>query len=178
MKEKFVIVTALAFSDQQDTKRLSEFASKGLLLKDFRVPLLSYRLFPQEKQELDFLIDYHQGVTQEYMDSYSQNGWWHVFSHEDLHYFKANKATVPFYTDIEGKAQRYKKESNRYGLYTLISVLPSLLFGFLLLTFQSSGEVVTLPLFMLSGVSVMSFIFCVMPFVTYYFRAKRLYNNG
>jgi hypothetical protein len=178
MKEKFVIVTALAFSDQQDTKRLSEFASKGLLLNDFRVPLLSYRLFPQDKQEVDFLIDFHQGATQEYMESYAQNGWEHVFSHEDLHYFKAVKATAPFYTDIEGKAQRYKKESKRYGVYTIISVFPTLLFGYLLSAFQSSGEVVTLPLFVLTGLSVMSLIFCLMPSVTYHFRAKRLTNNG
>ena len=177
MKDKFVIVTALAFSDQQDTKRLSEFASKGLLLNDYRIPLLSYRLIPQEKQEVDFLIDYHQGATQEYVYSYTQNGWDHVFSHDDLHYFKAVKGTVPFYTDIEGKVMRYKKESKRFGIYTLISLLPTLIFGYLLFTFQTSEELVTLPLFILSGLSVMSLIFCFMPFVTYHFRAKRLTNN-
>lgn len=178
MKEKFVIVTALAFSDQQDTKRLSEFASKGLLLNDYRIPLLSYRLIPQEKQEVDFLIDFHQGAAQEYVDSYAQNGWDHVFSHEDLHYFKAVKGTTPYFTDIEGRSQRYKKESKRFGIYTLISLLPTLLFGYLLFTFQTSDELVTLPLFILSGLSVMSLIFCIMPFVTYHFRAKRLTNNG
>lgn len=178
MKDRFVIVTALAFSDQQDTQRLSDFASKGLLLKDYRIPLLSYRLIPQEKQEIDFLIDFHQGATQEYVDSYAQNGWDHVFSHEELHYFKAVKGTTPFYTDIEGKVVRYNKESKRFGFYTLISLLPALLFGYLLLAFQTSEELVTLPLFILSGLSVMSLIFCFMPFVTYYFRAKRLTNNG
>jgi hypothetical protein len=178
MKDKFVIVTALAFSDHQDTKRLSEFASKGLVVKDYKVPLLSYRLFPQEKQEVDFLIDYQQTAAQEYFDSYVQNGWEHVFSYEELHFFKAAKGTMPFYSDTEGKFQRYKKESKRYGLYTLISLIPVLLFGFLLSTFQTSGEMVTLPLFILTGISIMSFIFCIMPFVTYHFRAKRLNNNG
>lgn len=178
MKDKFVIVTALAFSDQQDTKRLSEFASKGLLLKDFRIPLLSYRLIPQEKQEIDFLIDYHLSAAQEYVNSYLQNGWDHVFSHEDLHYFKAVKGTAPFYTDIEGKVMRYKKESKRFGIYTLMSLIPTMVFGYLLFTFQTSEELVTLPLFILSGLSVMSLIFCVMPFVTYHFRAKRLTSNG
>ncbi|MDP3306011.1 MAG: DUF2812 domain-containing protein [Erysipelotrichaceae bacterium] len=177
MRDKFVIVTALAFSDQQDTKRLSEFASKGLLLNDYRIPLLSYRLIPQEKQEVDFLIDYHRGSAQEYVDSYIQNGWDHVFSHVDLHYFKAAKGTAPFYTDIEGKVMRYKKESKRFGMYTLISLIPTLVFGYLLFTFQSSEELVTLPLFIISGISVMTLIFCIMPFVTYHFRAKRLTNN-
>jgi hypothetical protein len=128
MKDRFVIVTALAFSDQQDTKRLSEFASKGLLLKDFRIPMLSYRLIPQEKQEVDFLIDYQQSATQDYYDSYVHMGWEHVFSSEDMHYFKADKGVEPFYSDIEGKIQRYRKESKRYGLYSLISLFPSVLF--------------------------------------------------
>lgn len=174
MKDKFLIVTSLAFSDQQDTKRLSEFASKGLLLNDFRIPMLSYRLLPNEKQDVDFLIDYHQNATQEYYDSYLQNGWEQVFSHEDMHYFKASKGTTPFYSDVEGKALRYRNESKRYGIYSLISLLPALLFGFLLITYQSSGELVTLPLFVGTGLSVMTFIFCIMPFVTYHFRAKRL----
>lgn len=178
MKEKFVIVTALSFSDQQDTKRLSEFASKGLMLKDYRIPLLSYRLFPSEKQEVDFLIDYQQNASLEYIDSYAQNGWQLVFAHEDLHYFKADKGTPAFYSDMEGKIALYRKESKRFGLYTLLSLIPVLLFGFLLSTFQSSGEIVTLPLFMLTGLSIMSFIFCVMPFVTYHFRANKLNNNG
>lgn len=178
MKDKFVIVTALAFSDQQDLKRLSEFASKGLMVKNYRIPLLSYQLFPQEKQEVDFLIDYQQSATEEYFESYVQNGWENVFTHEDLHFFKAAKGTMPFYSDTEGKFQRYKKESKRYGIYTLISLIPVLLFGFLLSTFESSGEMVTLPLFMLTGLSIMSLIFCVMPFVTYHFRAKKLNNNG
>jgi len=84
MKDKYVIVTALAFSDEQDTKRLSEFASKGLFLKDFRIPLLSYRLIPQEKQEVDFLIDYQQKASQEYYDSYLKMGWESVFSSEQM----------------------------------------------------------------------------------------------
>jgi hypothetical protein len=174
MKDKFVVITALAFSDQQDLKRLSGFASRGLLMKDFRVPLLSYRLLPNEKQDIDYLIDFHQEASQNYFDSYSQNGWEPVFSYEDLHYFKAAKGTEPFYTDVEGKVQRYRKVSNRFGLYTLISLFPALLFGYLLSTFQSSGEIVTLPLFVLTGLSIMSLLFCGMPFVTYHFRAKRV----
>jgi hypothetical protein len=174
MKDKFVIVTALAFSDQQDTKRLSEFASKGLVLKDYRIPMLSYRLTPQEKQEVDFLIDYQPMATKEYYDAYLTMGWQHVFSSDDMHYFKAEKGTVPYYSDVEGKVLRYTKESRRYGIYTLISVFPALLFGFLLFIYQSSGDMVTLPLFIASGLSVMSLVFCIMPFVTYHFRAKRL----
>jgi hypothetical protein len=178
MKEKFVIVTALAFSDQQDTKRLSEFASKGLMLKDYRIPLLSYRLLPAEKQKVDFLIDFQQNASSEYIDSYAQNGWQLVFAHEDLHYFKADKGTPTFYSDIEGKTSLYRKESKRYGLYAILSLIPLSLFGFLFSTFRSASEIVTLPLFMFTGLSIMSFIFCIMPFVTYHFRANKLNNNG
>jgi hypothetical protein len=172
MKDKFVVITALAFSDQQDLKRLSGFASRGMLLEDFRVPLLSYRLLPKEKQDIDYLIDFQQEANQDYFDSYSQNGWELVFSYEDLHYFKAAKGTIPFYSDVEGKVLLYKKESKRYGLYSMISLLPTLLFGYLLSIFQSSGEMVTLPLFVLTGLSAMSLLFFVMPFITYHFRAK------
>ena len=174
MKDRFVIVTALAFSDQQDTKRLSDFASKGLLLKDFRIPMLSYRLIPQDKQEVDYLIDYQQQATQEYYDSYLKTGWQHVFSSEDMHYFKADKGTAPFYSDVDGKIQRYKKESKRYGIYTLISLFPAVLFGFLLFTYRMSAELITLPLFVAAGLSTMSFVFCVMPFLTYRLRAYKL----
>lgn len=174
MKDKYVIVTALAFSDEQDTKRLSEFASKGLFLKDFRIPLLSYRLIPQEKQEVDFLIDYQQKASQEYYDSYLKMGWESVFSSDDMHYFKAEKGTVPFFSDVEGKVQRYRKESRRYGIYTLISLFPAVLFGYLLYTYRLSTDVITLPLFVATGLSVMSLVFCIMPFVTYHFRANRL----
>ena len=174
MKEKFVIITALAFSDQKDTQRLSEFASKGLQLKDYRIPLLSYKLVPKDKQDIDYLIDYHQGVNQEYLKSYSQNGWNHVFTHENLHFFSAVKGTIPFYTDVEGKKECYKKESKRYALFVLISLFPTSIFGFLLYNFRLAGESVTLPLFILTGLSVMSLIICTMPFITYHFRAERL----
>jgi hypothetical protein len=109
------LLQRLAFSDQQDTKRLSEFASKRFVLKISEYPLLSYRLIPQEKQEVDFLIDYQQSATQDYYDSYLKMGWEHVFSSDDMHYFKAEKGTVPFFSDVEGKVQRYRKESRRYG---------------------------------------------------------------
>ncbi len=174
MKENHVIITALASSEKQATQKLSECASKGLLLVDFKVPMLSYRFSRQEKQEVDYLIDFSAKANSAYFDDYREHGWEHVFSYEHLHYFKAEKGTTAFNTDVEGKVQRYLKESKHFAKYTLFGLVPALLFGFLLMTFQTSGDLITLPLFVLTFFSVMSVVFCIMPTILYFIRAKRL----
>ncbi len=174
MKDNFVIITALATSEKQATARLSDLASKGLALVDFKVPMISYRFARSESQALDYLIDFSNNDNDEYFGMYAQQGWTHVFTHDHLHYFKAEKGVAPFNTDVEGKAQLYIKESKRYGKASIICLLPVILFGFLLFNFQSAKEWITLPLFVLTSLSVMTLIFFMMPAVTYYLRAKRL----
>lgn len=174
MKDNFVIITALATSEEQATSRLSDLASKGLALVDFKVPMISYRFAKSESQTVDYLIDFSKNANAEYFEMYAEHGWMHIFSHEQLHYFKAEKGVARFNTDIEGKAQRYLMESKRYGKASIICLLPVILFGFLLFNFQSVGEWITLPLFVLTSLSVMTLIFFMMPAITYYLRAKRL----
>lgn len=174
MKENFVIITALATSEEQATSKLSDLASKGLALVDFKVPMISYRFRHSEKQEADYLIDYSEKANAEYFEMYAEQGWTHVFTHEHLHYFRAEKDVKPFNTDVEGKAQRYLKESKRYGKASLVCLLPVILFGYLLFTFQSAGDLITLPLFVLTFFSLMTLVFFIMPTITYFLRAKRL----
>lgn len=174
MKENHVIITALASSEKQAIQKLSECASKGLLVVDFKVPMLSYRFARKEKQEVDYLIDFSAKANSTYFDKYLEHGWQHVFSYENLHYFKAEKGTTAFNTDVEGKIQRYLIESKRFAKYTLFGILPALLFGFLLITFKTSSDLITLPLFVLTFLSVMSVVFCVMPAIMYFVRAKQL----
>ena len=111
-KYKYKLGNGLAFSEEKDTKMCESFASKGYKL----VKVTSfgfYKFEPSQPEEVSFAVDYTNKVLKneelkEYIQIFESSGWSYVCSLETVHYFKAQKGTVPIYTDDSTKLHKLK----------------------------------------------------------------------
>jgi hypothetical protein len=125
-KIKTFNITSLATSEAKDLKRLSDQARKGWLLNDIKIPYLSYELKEFEGVDRDYMIDYNETITQEYLSSYKKKGWNYVCSNMALHYFYATKNNPPFYTNQAKKLGLYQKKTKQLLLALVLVSLTAL----------------------------------------------------
>lgn len=129
-KRKKFNITSLATSEAKDLKRLSVQARKGWLLHDIKIPYLSYELIESEGVDRDYLVDFNEDVTEQYMNAYKRKGWNYVCSNGALHYFYAPKNNIPFYTNIEKKMELYQNKAKQF-LYAFLGLaLVNLIAGY------------------------------------------------
>ncbi|KGE17177.1 DUF2812 domain-containing protein [Paenibacillus wynnii] len=118
----------LAFAEEKEMKKLSNWASKGWLFESFG--FLGFKLRKGEAQNLVYSIDYNTlqaNELQDYYDTFRAAGWEAVCSLSNIHVFSAKPGTVPIYTDRATSYDKYNRaivnfkwSSLLFGLLTLI----------------------------------------------------------
>lgn len=136
-KRKKINMTSLAISEEKDLNRLSDQAKKGWLLQDIKIPYLSYELIESEGIDQDYLVDFNEDVTEQYLSTYKKKGWNYVCSNGALHYFYAHINNVPFYTNIENKIKLYQEKANHFFLTFLVFALTSAATAFVFSYFRN-----------------------------------------
>ncbi|NRD78280.1 DUF2812 domain-containing protein [Bacillus sp. BRMEA1] len=164
-KTKFVFSGGLAFTEEEDMKKLSEYAEKGWLLESF-VPF-GYKLRKGSPQNLVYNFDYQRIIDDEYLAFFEAAKWSHVCSiGNHIHVFCAPEGTEPIYSDDTTIIEKYNREMNqmkRIAFPLLILTISLFLIGLSSWVTQTIGIVCVV----LGFVSLIGLIFAGLPYRSY-----------
>lgn len=145
-RTQYMMSVGLAFSEADDMKMLRRKSMQGWHLKRFRCA--GYELEKGDNEDVIYSIDYRLlelDEKDEYFDMFAIAGWKHVCTEYNMHIFKAEKGTVPIYSDIESARDKISRLAIPVRSVTIYTVVPTVLFG-LLMNF-TSGTVQTVSQF-------------------------------
>lgn len=172
---KYIPSGGLAFAEEKDLRKLSEYAKEGWLLEDFA--MLGYKLKKDEPRNIEYQIDYQKGVDEDYFTYFEASGWSHVCSAGDeIHVFSAPEGTKPIYSDKDNIIEKYEREKNQMGKYAL----PFLLSCILCFLLYASSKAHFLPQIagsvsiVLGIVTIIGLVFTVLPYIGYSFKLNKL----
>jgi hypothetical protein len=178
MKNKYVSINGLAFSENKDMEKLSSYAKDGWLLEGIVGGGFFYKLRKGEPRDIIYNLDYQMDTNPEYLSIMKEAGWEHVISVGDqIHIFSAKPGTKPIYSDKETEQDKYitvRNQTKKGSIYTLI-------IGVVLCMLTIISNKIYEPLFFLMLglliVDVVVFVFNFMPYVAYNYRVSQT-NNG
>lgn len=109
-KTRYVLSGGLAFTEEKDMRKLSQWAEKGWLLESFA--FLGYTLRKAEPQSLQYSMDIqdlNKADREDYYDMFRAGGWEPVCSSGDtIHIFKAKPGTKPIHSDNDTLYEKYR----------------------------------------------------------------------
>lgn len=123
-KEKYMMSGGLAFSEQNDLKKLRQKAAQGWMVKRFK--FMGYQLEHATPEDVIFSIDYrdlNKREEGEYFEMFEVAGWRYVCSNAGMHLFKAVPGTKPIYSDRESAIDKLVRKQKPLMPITLICVL-------------------------------------------------------
>lgn len=180
MKNKYVMISGLAFSEETDLKKLNKYAKEGWLLEGI-VGGFFYKLRKDKPQDLIYNLDYQREADEEYFNIFKEAGWNQVVSVGNyIHIFSAKAGTKPIYSDRESEVDKYTRVRNT----TKKGTIYSLVIGLILIGIMIISAIAIKPLFSLIEVlfviDLIVFIFNFMPYVAYNKRIKKIikYENS
>ena len=102
----------LAFSENKDLKMMEDMAKKGYAPVGANA-FGFYKFAPATPEDIDYSMDIFcakpdSGEFEEYSEIFKSGGWEHVFSLDNIHFFKAEKGTTPIYTDRSNESLKYQ----------------------------------------------------------------------
>lgn len=177
MKNKYVMIEGLAFSENKDMEKLTNYAKDGWLLEGI-VGGFFYKLRKGEPRDIIYNLDYQADANPEYFSFMKEAGWEHVLSvGNQIHIYSAKAGTKPIYSDVETEQDKYinaRKQTKKGSIYTLIA-------GVILFMLAMFSKRISEPLFFITQglliVDVVLFIFNFMPYIAYNYRVNKT-NNG
>ncbi|TDR20708.1 DUF2812 domain-containing protein [Marinicella litoralis] len=173
MKTKYIMNGGLAFSEKKDIKKLEKLAAEGWLLEGLAWGGFCYKLVQGPAQDLIYTIDFQATPDSDYFDIFKSAGWRHITSSgQQIHIFAAPKGTPPIYSGNEIEEGKYQDFTVNLGKGALYSFLIMLVFMLLMYLSKSYYAFMYYPLFALTLISSMAFIFCFMPYLSYKFKAQ------
>lgn len=124
---KYKFGNGLAFLEKKDLQMMEEMAHKGYVPVGANA-LGFYKFAPAQAEEVDYSMDIStikekSDGFKDYKDIFESSGWSHVFSLDNIHFFKAPKGTTPIYTDQPNEAEKYR----HLGLISLKGTVGALL---------------------------------------------------
>lgn len=174
-KVKYIPSGGLAFFEEKEMKKLSDYAKEGWILEKFAV--LGYTLRKGESKNIDYSLDYQKEADDEYFAFFEVAGWSHVCSAgNEIHIFSAPTGTKPIYTDRPTTVEKYEREKKQMGKAALPFLISTV--AFWLLSFVSSWgwlpDSIGITFLVLGTISLIILIFPGMPYLSYQFKLWRL----
>ena len=145
-KTKYIMSGGLAFAEQKDMEKLSQYAKEGWHLKRFA--FLGYMLEQSTPTEVIYSVDYRNldDDNSEYFELFSVAGWTHITSSGNMHIFCAEPNTKPIYSDYETKVEKYKNLSQPMHMAAIpLSAITTL---FWIITANTMGTLQTILYFL------------------------------
>ncbi|CBZ02475.1 hypothetical protein N496_03015 [Clostridium botulinum A2B3 87] len=178
MKSKYVMISGLAFSEQNDMKKLRNYASEGWIL-DSIVGGFFYKLKKDKPQDIVYSLDYQNEADKEYFNIFSEAGWDHVVSiGNEMHIFSAKAGTKPIYSDCTSEIDKYISVKNGTGKGTLYSLIVAIALICLLVIPIKALRYMFPIIFGLLMIDIVVFIFNFMPYLVYKSRINQMKSNG
>ncbi len=182
MKYKYVMIGGVAFSEEADMEKLSNYAKQGWILEGIKGGFF-YKLRKDEPQDIIYSLDYQSDANEEYLSIFEEAGWEHVVSSGNvIHIFSAKAGTKPIYSDCESELSKYitiRDKSKKGSLYSFIVAI--ILTGMLVLSGFFMRQIF-LIIVAVWFIDIVVFIFNFMPYLAYNDRIKAMkkgyeYNN-
>ena len=178
MEYKYLMIGGLAFSEESDMRRLSEYAAKGWLLDSIKAGFF-YKLKKGEPQNIIYSMDNQINPGEEYFEIFKEAGWTPVLlMGNQMHIFSAKEGTKPIYSDTQSETDKYltMEKTTRKG--TIISLIAAVV----IIAFMALSLMLFKPAFLvLAGLLIIDLIVLVfnfMPYVAYKARIKEMKKNG
>ena len=173
MKTKYMMNGGLAFSEKKDIKKLEQLAAEGWVFEKFAWGGLYYKLIQGPKQEISYTMDFQSKPDSEYFEIFASAGWHHVSSIDNhIHVFNAPKGTPPIYSGNEVDEGKYNDMISMSSKGTIYAFLSFMVFSALLVLSKSYFDFLKLPAIILTLISLVTFIFCFLPFLSYKYQEK------
>lgn len=123
----------LAFSEVDDMKKLRSKSLEGWHLKRFRCA--GYEFEKGESEDVIYSIDYRllePNEKDEYFEMFTMAGWTSVCSEYNMHIFKADKETVPIYSDTESAHDKINRLASPVRKFTLLILGLTIILGIMM----------------------------------------------
>lgn len=152
---KYVMSGGLAFSEDQDMKKLRELSLKGWHVRDFK--FMGYTLEKGISTDYIYSVDYRtlrEDEYDEYFEFFSSSGWMHITSEGNIHLFRAAPGTKPIYSDRETVVEKHDNlgSSMKWGTISAFLLTVLLWVG----TFMSTGTLQLVLSIMAILISILS----------------------
>lgn len=178
MKNKYVMIGGLAFSEESDLEKLRKYAKEGWIL-DKIVGGFFYKLRKAEPQNIVYSLDYQNEANEEYFAIFKEAGWTPVVSVENQMYiFSAQEGTKPIYSDSKTEIDKYIKMRNQMKKGSIVfSIIGVVLIALLVLSFMFIRPI-SIILELLLVIDFVVFVFSFMPYIAYSSRIKQMKKYG
>lgn len=178
MKSKYVMISGLAFSEEDDMEKLKNYASEGWILEDI-IGGFFYKLKKDKPQDIVYSLDYQTEANEEYFTIFKEAGWKLVVSVENQMYiFSAQAGTKPIYSDCESEIDKYTSIRNRTRKGTLYSLIIAIALIGLLVVSIKVARPMFLIFFGLLIIDIVVFIFNFIPYLAYDSRINQIKKDG
>ena len=178
MKNKYVMVGGLAFSEENDMKKLERYAREGWILECI-VGGFFYKLKKDKPQDIVYSLDYQTDASEEYFTIFKEAGWELVFSLENqMHIFSAPVGTKPIYSDAESEIDKYTRVRNKTKRGAVYSLIVAIVLIGLLVTSIIFIRPIFLIVLALLVIDIFVFVFNFMPYLAYNSRIKKIKKYG
>jgi len=172
---KYIMSGGIAFSEEKDLEKLSNYAKKGWILDRFA--LFGYKLKKAEPQEIQYSMDFQPDADEEYFMYFEEAGWSHACSiGNEIHIFSASMKAKPIYSDKVTIIEKYEREKKQMGKAALITLTISIMF----LLFNIMSLYGWLPEYIgniseiLLIISIIILVFPGLPYIAYLYRLNKL----
>lgn len=178
MKNKYVMINGLAFSEESDMAKLNKYASQGWILEDI-VGGFFYKLRKDKPQNIVYNLDYQTNTNEEYFTIFKEAGWKLIVSAEScIHIFSAQAGTKPIYSDCESEIDKYTSIRNKMKKGALYSLILAIVLMGLLIVSLITIKPMSLIIFGLLIIDICVFVFNFMPYLAYNTRIKQIKQYG
>lgn len=178
MKSKYVMISGLAFSEEDDMEKLKKYASQGWILEGI-VGGFFYKLRKDEPQNIVYNLDYQTETNEEYFTMFKEAGWELVVSINNyMHIFSAQVGTKPIYSDCESEIDKYTRIRNSTRKGTIYSLIIAIALMALLVVSLKVIKPIFIGIVSLLIVDVIVFVFNFMPYLAYNSRIKQIKQYG
>ncbi|MDU1444107.1 MAG: DUF2812 domain-containing protein [Clostridium cochlearium] len=178
MKNKYVMISGLAFSEESDMEKLKNYAREGWILEDI-IGGFFYKLKKDKPQDIVYSVDYQSEADEEYFTIFKEAGWKSVVSlGNQMHIFSAQVGTKPIYSDCESEIDKYISARNQTRKGTFYSLIIAIVLIGLLYTSLIILKPMFLIIFGLLIIDIVVFVFNFMPYLAYSSRVKQIKKYG
>ncbi|MGG7056828.1 DUF2812 domain-containing protein [Clostridium tertium] len=175
MRSKYVMISGLAFSEEDDMEKLKNYARQGWILEGITGGFF-YKLKKDNPQDLVYSVDYQIGADEEYFAMFKEAGWDLVTSvGNQIYIFMAQVGAKPIYSDSESEVNKYITMRNQTKKGSLYSLLVAIALIFLSII---SIKPISFLILGLLVIDICVFIFNFMPYVAYNYRIKQIQKVG
>ena len=167
---KYRICSGLAMAPEHDMKVLKEMSRKGWHLTSLKG--LFYRFEEGEVSEYEYALNMEMETDQDMLAYYEASGWKPVVIGPGYQIFRAEKGTVPIFSDRDSEVDVLERNQKKIGKWAgfFAVLIAAWLFATNRVDLGIAGVIIMMIL-------IVCFVFTFFPFVGYSRSLKKLQKN-